>query len=268
MAQAFADVEEVRVRRSRKPTPLALHLPLWFRKALWSTLFACGGRATSKVARVFAPGIWFAKTEEPRCALTIDDAPGELPLLDELLDLLDECECRATFFVMSGSCETCWDAGALDRIVRKGHELGNHLVEDKSYARSSFEDFIRALDECERLIEECWARCEVPQESRRRWYRPPRGRITSKQRQVLKERGYAIVWGDCFPNDPHNLDEEYIGRFISTNAMPGSIIICHMPEQDFRYQTLGGLRVALPKLRERGLKCVTLNELIKREDAS
>ena len=67
---------------------------------------------------------------------------------------------------------------ALDRIVSRGHELGNHLVEDKSYASHGREAFAAALDECERVIEACWERRAIPVESRRKWYRPPRGRIT------------------------------------------------------------------------------------------
>jgi peptidoglycan-N-acetylglucosamine deacetylase len=242
--------------------PPALYLPLWFRKASWSTLFIFGGRATARLARLFAPGLWFLSgVEEPACALTFDDAPGELPLLNELLTVLDACDAKATFFVTSGSCETCSEPDALDRIVERGHELGNHLVEDKSYAGSSNEDFVWALNHCEAVIEACWNRCGVPAERRRRWYRPPRGRITSAQRRILKDRGYAVVWGDCFPNDPHNLDGDYIARFVGRNARPGSIIVCHMPERGFRNQTMDGLRLFLPEMRAKGTRVITLDEM-------
>ena len=237
-------------------------LPLWLAKTLWSTLFLFGGRATSRLARVFAPGLWFlSDVEHTACALTIDDAPGEFPLLDELLSVLDDHGAKATFFVTSGSCDTCSELDALDRIVERGHELANHLVEDKSYARSSTEDFVEALNRCEAVIEACWNRRGVPAERRRRWYRPPRGAITRAQRRILKDRGYVVVWGDCFPNDPHNSDGDYIAWFILRNAKPGSVIVCHMPERDFRYQTMVGLKSALPELRANGTRVVSLGDL-------
>lgn len=256
----------------RPPPPQALLLlPPWARRALWSLLFAWGARPSARIAALFVPALWFFEASEKDgdavCALTIDDAPGDEPLLDELLDTLDRYGARATFFVTSGMAARCAQTDALTNIVRRGHDLANHLVEDMSYAAYDAAMFRAVLDECQGVIDDVYTRVGVAQARRDRFYRPPRGRITKQHRQVLAEQDYRIVMGDVFPNDPHILDAAYISSFIGTKARPGSIVILHMPERGFRETSLQGLDGALAQLSSRALRCAPLAEASRRYEA-
>ena len=255
--------------------PLALLLlPLWVRRALWSLLFAFGARPSARLASVFVPALWYFEArrsdgDDDVCALTIDDAPGDAPLLVPLLDALDRYGASATFFVTSATARRCADSDALARIVRRGHDLGNHLVEDRSYAADGADAFRVALDECQRVIDGVYESVGVGEGARRqRFYRPPRGRINRHHRRVLAERGYRVVMGDVFPNDPHIRDAAYMSRFIGTKARPGSIVILHMPEDGFRSTSLQGLERALAQLASRNLRCATLAQVSRRYEAS
>ncbi|XRB22588.1 NodB homology domain-containing protein [Pseudoscourfieldia marina] len=252
-------------RVQRPPPPRALWLPLWLRRTLWSVLFVFGARPSARLAALFVPALWFfpdankgEEEEEHVCALTIDDAPGDEPLLNELLDTLDRYKARATFFVTSGMAARCAETDALARIVRRGHDLANHLVEDMSYAAYGAEAFRAALEECQRVIDEVNERVGVAADRKERFYRPPRGRINKAHRRVLAEQGYCVVMGDVFPNDPHILDAKYIANFVGTKARPGSIVILHMPERGFRDTSLRGVAGALARMSLRNLRCNTL----------
>ena len=79
-----------------------------------------------------------------RIVLTFDDAPGDNPaILEELLDVLKEFRARASFF-----CTTNLIAGMeklMERIVADGHEVCNHMPEDRPYLLFSEEAFAAQL---------------------------------------------------------------------------------------------------------------------------
>ena len=61
-----------------------------------------------RLARACFPQVfWYQRTEGARVvALTIDDAPTQYT--DELLDLLDQYNCKATFFIIASYAESEW----------------------------------------------------------------------------------------------------------------------------------------------------------------
>ena len=78
-----------------------------------------------------------------RIALTIDDAPSDL--LGPVLDALKACGVKATFFVIADFCSTYARRQLLERAVREGHELGNHMCDDVSCHGMSAEEFEKDL---------------------------------------------------------------------------------------------------------------------------
>lgn len=61
--------------------------------------------------------------------LTFDDGPG--PSTPDLLDVLRDASCRATFFLLGGNLAAGWEVAV--RMAREGHVLGNHTY---SHARA------------------------------------------------------------------------------------------------------------------------------------
>lgn len=84
--------------------------------------------------------------EEPEAAhkvyLTFDDGPGTNT--QDILDILDEYDVKATFFVVGESCENNEDM--LKKIVEAGHTLGMHSYShDYSELYASVENFAEDL---------------------------------------------------------------------------------------------------------------------------
>lgn len=56
------------------------------------------------VKYMFPRVFWFQETQQNVLALTIDDAPSEHT--NAILDLLDEYECKATFFIIASQARS------------------------------------------------------------------------------------------------------------------------------------------------------------------
>ena len=206
-----------------------------------------------------------------KVALTIDDAPalpGKRPLMQEVLDLLDEFDASCTFFVVSSFIEGREDL--LRSAVERGHELGNHGGRDVPYHTHSKEDFRKVYLDCETMINECLAHVNEnagPPAPRRavnrrnnKWFRPPWARMSQQMSQVLEREGARLAMSDC-----HGLDvmcrPPFIANYTARHAMPGSMVLLHMPSVGFREYNLESIRSSLAGLKARGLKCVSLSEL-------
>ena len=78
--------------------------------------------------------IFFFKGSAPFVALTIDDCPGhDADLFEKLLDVLRKHGARATLFITSNYANDDKMKKLLKRAVEEGHELGNHMPQDKPY---------------------------------------------------------------------------------------------------------------------------------------
>jgi len=145
-----------------------------------------------------------------------------------LLDALREACVRATFFVVEAFARI--DPARLEtlkRAVREGHELGNHLVHDESASHLTPAEFVRDLDQCERLICEC---DPTFASRRRKWFRPPHGYMNAHMRRTLRARGYVAALADVFPLDTEVRSVDWLVTFVTAHAKPGSIILVHAPD--------------------------------------
>lgn len=191
-----------------------------------------------------------------RVALTIDDAPS--PATPAILDVLRRHEVRATFFLMAGEAER--NADLIRRIVSEGHEIGNHLWEDRpAYAmsRGEFED---ALERSQAALE---AFAPV------RWFRPPHAVYTDRMLDAAEARGLITVLGSLHPYDTAVPSVDYAVSQISRNARPGDIIVLH-DGGDRGHRTAVILDEVLPLLRRGSppLDAGTLSRLLDPPDPS
>lgn len=195
-----------------------------------------------------APDVLFCvEREEPLVALTVDDGPhpGVTP---EILDVLDEHEARATFFLIGDRVRG--NEQIVRRIVEDGHELGNHMMFDAPSIRMSPAAFEAELLEAHAILS---AFGPV------RWFRPGHGWFTRRMLRQVRARGYRCALGSVHPYDPAIRFERYLSRHILRAVRPGSIIVLHDGTED-RRRTVRVLERVLPELR-RGYGVVTLSEL-------
>jgi len=216
--------------------------------------------------------VWRLPTTEPYAALTIDDVPlfDEPTNLEEILDVLKENKVTATFMIMSGFDLQQADGGMedkarkrcrklLERAVNEGHELANHLQFDIPAISMKQDEFDTAFEHCDKLLadisgEESWRGRET------RWFRPASGVWSEHMVMSAEARGYKTVLGNCHPFDAADASRVANATYLKRMVTPGCIIVIHD-----RWHTPKTLRLALPKIAERGVKLVTLSSL---EEAS
>lgn len=234
-------------------------------KVLWSTLTAVGTRRFSGFVSFFLhsyqdTAFYFGGVDD-LVALSIDDGLSrggkETSMTREVQELLQKFDATCTFFVCSSYLEGLHDEAM--SLVAAGHELGNHLAEDRTgYANLPADKFDAELRATTTAIE------RIPGAPRVRWFRAPQGVYTGTMRKVVKDHGLRHAIGDVYCDDWGVRDAKWIARTLLQQVKPGSIIIMHMPERRFREQTFEALELVLQGLSKRGLKCTTLSDLAAR----
>lgn len=82
----------------------------------------------SIVTFLFPGVVYFAETDKQLIALTIDDGPDPITT-PKILEVLERYGAHATFFIISNRVKG--NEALVERMVSYGHELANHLTEDK-----------------------------------------------------------------------------------------------------------------------------------------
>ena len=189
------------------------------------------------------------QTEEPIVALTIDDGP-DASTTPAILDLLSEYGASATFFVITERVPG--NEQLLERMIEEGHELGNHMTNEKPSITLGREGFAADLGAADTTLS---------QFDDIRWVRPGSGWFTANMIDTAESRGYRMALGSVYPFDHLIPSSWFASEFILWRIRPGDVIVLH----DHRWRgerTADTLSRVLPELIERGYKVVTLSELV------
>jgi peptidoglycan/xylan/chitin deacetylase (PgdA/CDA1 family) len=192
--------------------------------------------------------IYFAKTNQPIIALTIDDVPDAdtTPLI---LSVLRQYKVKATFFIISS--QILGNEKIAEAIVSDGHELGNHMTEDKPSIKLSPKEFEKDLLKAHSFISRF---------SETKWMRPASGWYNKEMLKVAKKHNYRVVLGSVYPYDTHIKSSWFSIKHILFNARPGSIIVLH-DGNSRGHRTVKTLTKILPILLARGYQFATLSQL-------
>ncbi len=187
-------------------------------------------------------------TPRPLVALTIDDSPSEVTPV--ILRVLAEHNALCTFFPLAARLE---DSAAIARqIVAEGHELGNHLWEDRPALMLEREEFARVLNRSQARLESFGAPVV--------WFRPSSAAYQTWMVRIARQRGLRTVLGSVHPYDAGLSWVEYSVSQILRNTQPGDIVVLHDGVERGE-RTVQVLRRVLPELSRRGLRVSTLSEL-------
>jgi peptidoglycan/xylan/chitin deacetylase (PgdA/CDA1 family) len=195
-------------------------------------------------------------------ALTIDDGPspetGGQPRVGSmyLLALLRELEVPATLFVISGHLSR-GDSAYLTQALADGHGIGHHMEEDSISACLGPASFRLSFDRAAEQFH-CAA---LPNRLLLRWFRPGGGWIRPSMLQSISKRGYRLVLGSIFPWDTFHPPIYWMLWFLLNNVHPGAILVLH-DRPDTLPATIAFLRQAVPALRQRGYRFVSLEQLL------
>lgn len=201
------------------------------------------------IATVIVPGVvYFAKTNKPIIALTIDDGP-DAATTPKILEILRHHEARATFFVISSRIKG--NELLIQEMVDYGHELGNHLTEDKPSIKLSPQEF---------EVELLKAHTVLSKFAKPRWLRPASGWHNTTMVKIARKHGYQVALGSIFPFDTHISSSWFTEKHILFNVYPGAIVVLH-DHGLWGERTASTLERILPELYRRGYRVVTLSEL-------
>ncbi len=196
--------------------------------------------------------LFFVDTERPLVALTIDDGP-DATSTPEILRLLALYDARATFFAIGERVPGNEDV--LTRMVADGHELGNHLARDEPSIGLSSHQFERTLLDTHAALSRF-----APV----RWARPGSGWYNDAMLSTLAAHGYRCALGSIYPFDAQIPSSAFAAHYILRRVRPGAIIVLH-DGGERGVRTAAVLRTILPELKRRGLRLVTLTELVSDE---
>lgn len=193
-------------------------------------------------------------TDGKYVALTFDDGPHKYRT-DEILDILEENDVKATFFTVGIMAKEYPDI--VKRIVSEGHEIGNHTYTHSKMKKLSPEKLEWEIDETEKILYEI---CEY----RPKLFRPPEGWCSEIVASIAAELDYDIILWNIDTLDWAHNSSDNICDSINGGIKPGSIILFH----DYvsgKSTTVEALKNIIPKLKVEGYEFVTVSELINKE---
>ena len=194
-----------------------------------------------------------------KVALTFDDGPDP-KWTPKILQILKEKNAPASFFVLGTQAQHYPDL--LERIVRAGHEVGNHTYTHQNIADESDEQIELELNATTRLIEAVTGHSTA-------FFRPPFGIDGTPSQpgevrslRVVRDLGYLTVAESIDPDDWERPGAQAIlDRVKNQRVSGGAVILMHDGGGD-RSQTVEALPGIIDWLRSRGDVIVPLGDII------
>ncbi|MEM0231112.1 MAG: polysaccharide deacetylase family protein [Candidatus Woesearchaeota archaeon] len=193
-------------------------------------------------------------------ALTFDDGPTP-SFTPEILDILKEHEAKATFFLTGKNVQRYPDI--CRRIVREGHELGNHTYSHFALTSVIPLTIRREIELCELAILKATGR-------RTKYFRPPYGLYNRFVKKAVLESNYKMVmWSLRTYDSSYGLmRKKMIEGLVLRKIKPGDIILMHDSKSYIKNimdnkATLKALPEILEYIQMMGLKPVTISELFQ-----
>jgi peptidoglycan/xylan/chitin deacetylase (PgdA/CDA1 family) len=174
-------------------------------------------------------------------ALTFDDGPDPVRT-PALLDALAELDVKATFFVLGSAVEA--NPALTARIVREGHELGNHTFTHRYLPLASSAAVADELLATDRAIAR--ATGIVPSLAR-----PPYGGRSPWTVRAFARLAKRVVLWDVNSWDWKGLAATDIARGVVDRTRPGSLVLLHEARTGGE-TTIDAVRLLVPELRARG----------------
>ncbi|MGH8872428.1 MAG: polysaccharide deacetylase family protein [Acidimicrobiia bacterium] len=206
--------------------------------------------------RSFGPGRAYAEVQvtDPLVALTFDDGPHP-ENTPRLLEILRDRGVRATFYLIGELAARHPEVARM--TFDDGHEIGNHTWSHQFLTLQSTGSIVRELEQTHEAIVAAVGAPPVA-------LRPPYGAITESLTRWVDHRfGYPTVTWSVDAADWEDPGSDLITERLVSGTDPGSIVLAHDPLTP----TVDAMAETLDRLLERGIRFVTVSELISGENS-
>lgn len=183
----------------------------------------------------------------PCIALTFDDGPG--PHTERLLNILQEREAKATFYVLGNKAAA--HAATLRRIKQQGHEIGNHSWGHANLAKLSAEEVRNDLSRTNDAIRDAVGTAPTSA-------RPPYGSTNDTVRTELSRLGMSSVLWSVDTRDWADRDSGIVCSRALASAKSGAIVLLH----DIHSTSVDAVPCILDGLKKQGYRFITASELL------
>ena len=181
-------------------------------------------------------------------ALTFDDGPG--PFTDRLLDVLDDADGKATFFMIGNKVAA--DPAGAKRVAQAGMEIGNHTWEHPNMTTIPTEFVPAQLARANDAITA--ATGQTP-----KLWRPAGGLTNDAVNAVAATQDLAGILWNVIPFDWINDADLAATRYmLMTQIKPGSVVLFH----DTYSSTVDLVEQFVPVLKANGYHLVTVSDLL------
>lgn len=198
--------------------------------------------------------LFVANRSAEKCiALTFDDGPHP-KYTEQILDILDKYNAKATFFVIGKNAEMYPDI-VLQEYDR-GHEIGNHTYSHPDLKKISAENFLLEIEKTNDVIKQITG-------TEPKLFRPPGGYLSNTiVNEIMQQNATTVLWS--WRQDTRDWECPSVGCIVSAvlgNLRDGDIVLFH-DYNAHNSPTPGALEEILAKLSEQGYKFVTVSELM------
>lgn len=197
---------------------------------------------------------WHGRTDDSSVALTFDDGPSADT--EPVLSALCKHSTPATFFMIGQRVEL--QPQTARRILREGHEIGNHSYSHPIYLYRSPRETRRQLRRTQEVIAEATG-------IEPKFSRPPCGVRSPAYFSAARQMSLRTVLWSVAGFDWKRIGAAEIAHNILSGVAAGSIILLHDGDSRVkrdRRQTVLALPLIIDGLKRRGLKIVPLSQLL------
>jgi peptidoglycan/xylan/chitin deacetylase (PgdA/CDA1 family) len=204
------------------------------------------------VQRIFPERVWAFPNNNNNVYLTFDDGP--IPEVTSwVLSLLKEYQAKATFFCIGDNVSK--HPEIFQQLISEGHSIGNHTFNHLNGWKTRTEEYIKNCSEFHEILRYALNDNSALSTQNSKLFRPPFGKITSKQAIILQEKGYKIImWNVLSADFDTSISKEKCLENVINNIQSGSVVVFHdslKAEEKLRFV----LPKVLEHIKELGFKC-------------